>query len=75
MVLILSVHDSTSSASLLHTSPPNPATCREFWQRAEARNKDTAALFDALGLPQYAALEAFVRLREEQLEELAGVMS
>lgn len=52
-------------------APPD----REFWQRAEARNKATAALFDALGLPQYAALEAFVRLREEQLQELAGVMS
>jgi glucosamine-6-phosphate deaminase len=34
---------------------------REFWQRAEDRNSGTAALFDRLGLPQYAALEAFMR--------------
>jgi glucosamine-6-phosphate deaminase len=33
---------------------------REFWQRAEDRNSGTAALFDQLGLPQYAALEAFM---------------
>ena len=34
---------------------------REFWQRAEDRNAGTAKLFDDLGLPQYAALEAFMR--------------
>ena len=34
---------------------------REFWQRAEDRNAGTAELFDDLGLPQYAALEAFMR--------------
>ena len=34
---------------------------REFWQRAEDRNAGTANLFDNLGLPQYAALEAFMR--------------
>jgi glucosamine-6-phosphate deaminase len=34
---------------------------REFWQRAEDRNSGTAGLFDELGLPQYAALEAFMR--------------
>jgi glucosamine-6-phosphate deaminase len=34
---------------------------REFWQRAEDRNADTAKHFDQLGLPQYAALEAFMR--------------
>lgn len=34
---------------------------REFWQRAEDRNAGTAELFDYLGLPQYAALEAFMR--------------
>lgn len=34
---------------------------REFWQRAEDRNAGTAKLFDCLGLPQYAALEAFMR--------------
>lgn len=34
---------------------------REFWQRAEERNAATADLYDKLGLPKYAALEAFVR--------------
>ena len=33
---------------------------REFWQRAEERNAGTADLYDKLGLPKYAALEAFV---------------
>jgi len=34
---------------------------REFWQRAEDRNKETAAKYDELGLAHYAAMEAFVR--------------
>ncbi len=34
---------------------------REFWQRAEDRNADTAQQYAKLGLTQYAALEAFVR--------------
>ena len=34
---------------------------REFWQRAEERNAGTAEMYDRLGLPKYAALEAFVR--------------
>jgi len=34
---------------------------REFWQRAEDRNKETADLYDQLGMAQYAAMEAFVR--------------
>jgi glucosamine-6-phosphate deaminase len=36
---------------------------REFWQRAEDRNSATAALYDKLGLAEYAAMEAFVRWR------------
>jgi len=36
---------------------------REFWQRAEDRNKETAVLYDQLGLPNYAAMEAFVKWR------------
>lgn len=35
---------------------------REFWQRAEERNANTANLFANLGLTKYAAIEAFVRL-------------
>ncbi|QEC51530.1 glucosamine-6-phosphate deaminase [Anseongella ginsenosidimutans] len=34
---------------------------REFWQRAEDRNAATAALYNKLGLAEYAAMEAFVR--------------
>jgi glucosamine-6-phosphate deaminase len=34
---------------------------REFWQRAETRNADTARRYDALGLAEYAAIEGFVR--------------
>ncbi len=34
---------------------------REFWQRAEERNGNTANLYARLGLTQYAAMEAFVR--------------
>ena len=33
---------------------------REFWQRVEARNRDTAAQADRLGLPEYYAMEAYV---------------
>ena len=34
---------------------------REFWQRAEERNANTAQIFADLGLTHYAAIEAFVR--------------
>jgi glucosamine-6-phosphate deaminase len=34
---------------------------REFWQRAEERNAETARRYDALGLAEYAAIEGFVR--------------
>ena len=34
---------------------------REFWQRAEQRNAQTAKLYDELGLQEYEAIEAFVR--------------
>ncbi|OQP61818.1 glucosamine-6-phosphate deaminase [Niastella vici] len=34
---------------------------REFWQRAEDRNGNTASLYAQLGLTKYAAMEAFVR--------------
>ncbi|MFN8579799.1 MAG: PIG-L family deacetylase [Gemmatimonadaceae bacterium] len=33
---------------------------REFWQRVEARNKETAAMLDRLGLAEYFAMEAYV---------------
>jgi len=34
---------------------------REFWQRAEDRNRETAARYDKLGMAEYEAMEAFVR--------------
>lgn len=34
---------------------------REFWQRAEDRNSNTANLYAQLGLTKFAAVEAFVR--------------
>jgi glucosamine-6-phosphate deaminase len=34
---------------------------REFWVRAEERNRDTAKKYNALGLSDYSAMEAFVR--------------
>jgi len=37
---------------------PDP---REFWQRAEQRNRATAKLYDSLGLAEYEAIEGFVR--------------
>ena len=43
---------------------PGGADRREFWQRAEDRNLHTAKTYDALGLPEYYALEAFVRWKE-----------
>lgn len=36
---------------------------REFWQRAEDRNKDTANKYNALGLAEYEAMEGFVRYK------------
>ena len=34
---------------------------REFWQRAEERNKATARLYDQLGMAEYEAIEGFKR--------------
>lgn len=36
---------------------------REFWQRAEDRNRNTARIYDQLGLPEYEAMEAFKRYK------------
>jgi glucosamine-6-phosphate deaminase len=50
-------HESQKDKALF----PGPYDDREFWQRAEARNRETATMFDKLGLPEYFAMEAFVR--------------
>ncbi|MEM9882917.1 MAG: glucosamine-6-phosphate deaminase [Planctomycetota bacterium] len=54
---------------------------REFWQRAEDRNRATAAIYDRLGLAEYEAIEGFVRWRGDdsvvggsgKQREVAGV--
>jgi len=43
---------------------PGPYDSREFWQRAEDRNIATAEMYDLLGLPEYHAIEAFVRYKK-----------
>lgn len=40
---------------------------REFWQRAEDRNRNTAELYNKFGLPEYYALEGYVRWKGEAL--------
>lgn len=35
---------------------------REFWERAEERMQNTARIFDKIGLPEYQAIELFVKL-------------
>ncbi|TAE57315.1 MAG: glucosamine-6-phosphate deaminase, partial [Bacteroidetes bacterium] len=50
------LHQSQKDSAVFPGNDP-----REFWQRAEERNHGTAALYDALGLPEYEAIEAFVR--------------
>jgi glucosamine-6-phosphate deaminase len=44
---------------------PGGSDRREFWQRAEDRNRQTSALYDKLGLPEFYALEGFVQWRDE----------
>jgi glucosamine-6-phosphate deaminase len=43
---------------------PGGTDRREFWQRAEDRNRDTAKLYDTLGLPEFYALEGLVQWRD-----------
>jgi len=48
-----------------HQSQKDPAPFpggdpREFWQRSEARNRETAKVYDTLGLTEYEGMEAFV---------------
>jgi glucosamine-6-phosphate deaminase len=50
-------HESQKDSALF----PGPDDPREFWQRAEDRNRNTAAVYNQLGLPEYFALEGFVR--------------
>ncbi len=49
-------HQSQKDRVMFQGSDP-----REFWVRAEDRNKNTAKLYDDLGLAEYEAIEAFKR--------------
>ena len=40
---------------------------REFWMRAEERTKQTAKTYNELGLPEFFALEGFLRYRGQKL--------
>jgi glucosamine-6-phosphate deaminase len=55
-------HESQKDKALF----PGPSDTREFWQRAEQRNRNTAIVYDKLGLSEYEAIEGFVRLRTIQ---------
>jgi glucosamine-6-phosphate deaminase len=50
-------HESQKDKALF----PGPSDPREFWQRAEDRNRHTAESYDKLGLAEYEAIEGFVR--------------
>jgi len=45
---------------------PGGTDRREFWQRAEDRNLDTARVYDKLGLPEFYALEGFVQWHDQE---------
>jgi glucosamine-6-phosphate deaminase len=51
-------HESQKDAPLFPGSDK-----REFWIRAEERTKNTAAVYNQLGLPEFYGLEAFVHYR------------
>ena len=53
-------HESQKDRALF----PGAYDDREFWQRARDRNVGTAQALEALGLPAFYAVEAFVTVRE-----------
>lgn len=57
------MHESQKDSALF----PGPDDPREFWERAEDRNRHTADLYNRLGLPEYFAMEAFVRWQNERI--------
>ena len=56
------MHESQKDEALFPGSDP-----REFWQRAEDRNRGTADAYNQCGLPEYFALEAFTRWNGEAI--------
>jgi glucosamine-6-phosphate deaminase len=57
-------HESQKDKAMFPGTDP-----REFWQRAEDRNRATARLYDQLGLAEYEGIEGFVRWRREETAE------
>jgi glucosamine-6-phosphate deaminase len=57
-------HESQKDKALF----PGPYDTREFWQRAEDRNRMTASAMTALGLPEYQAIEGFVQWRPSEAD-------
>lgn len=55
-------HESQKDDALFPGEDP-----RQFWQRAEDRNRNTADAYNRVGLPEYYAMEGFVRWRGEAL--------
>lgn len=56
------MHESQKDEALFPGSDP-----REFWQRAEDRNKGTAEKYNETGLPEFFALEAFMRWKGNEI--------
>ena len=63
-------HESQKDKALFPGSDP-----REFWQRAEDRNRATAKVYDALGLAEYEAIEAFVKWDGQPVTRLNPVVT
>ncbi|MBK7403975.1 MAG: glucosamine-6-phosphate deaminase [Phycisphaerales bacterium] len=55
-------HESQKDKALF----PGAWDTREFWLRAEDRNRATAQVYDKLGLPEYQAIEGFVLWRPSE---------
>jgi glucosamine-6-phosphate deaminase len=64
-------HESQKDKALF----PGPNDPREFWQRAEDRNRHTANIYDKLGLAEYEAIEGFVRWKGETAQVIPGVQT
>ncbi|RCS49391.1 glucosamine-6-phosphate deaminase [Bremerella cremea] len=56
------MHESQKDSALFPGTDP-----REFWERAEDRNIGTADSYNKIGLPEYFAMEAFVRWNGQPL--------
>jgi len=64
-------HESQKDKALF----PGPNDPREFWQRAEDRNRHTAVVYDKLGLAEYEAIEGFVKWKGETVQVVPGVQT